>query len=235
MVWTEFGSMFRLVVAILISTFALFGCGSLFQVEVNGYSAGEIFPNAQQVLILPGNTNIDPESFEYKEYKAQLSTVMQDRGYVLTESRDDADLYILFSYSIDGEAISYSYTVPTYGAVPSGGATATVYDFGSISTVDVQQGTTVGVTGQNTYSGTRNVYHRAMGLIAFDADEYRATGQTKRVWQLEVQSDGSTNNLREVMPYLIAGAEPHIGTNTGKPIKKNLSRGNKRATQLSEL
>ena len=74
-----------------------------------------------------------------------------------------------------------------------------------------------------------------MWLDAVDLDEYRETEKEIQLWKTTVTSSGSSGDLRQVFPILVAAAKPHIGSNTGKKVKVILSEGDKRVTEIKGL
>lgn len=47
------------------------------------------------------------------------------------------------------------------------------------------------------------------------------------LWETDIKSTGSSDDLREVFPVLVAAATPYIGENTGKSVRITLSDNSK--------
>ena len=71
-----------------------------------------------------------------------------------------------------------------------------------------------------------------MWLDAVDLDEYRKAEKEVQLWKTTVTSNGSSGDLRQVFPILVAASKPYIGSNTGKKLKVMLSEGDKRVTEI---
>ena len=57
-------------------------------------------------------------------------------------------------------------------------------------------------------------YKRYINLVAYDLDFFKSHNKEKRVWQSEISSIGSSNDLRVAFPYLLVGASEYIGHNS---------------------
>lgn len=78
-------------------------------------------------------------------------------------------------------------------------------------------------------------YQRFLKLTAYDVRLYKYENKIVPVWSISVVSNGSSNNLREIIPYMIVSMSGYIATNTRKfvditiplndPIVESLIRG----------
>jgi len=77
---------------------------------------------------------------------------------------------------------------------------------------------------------THTTYPRYLFLGAYDGKTLRqSNGQDAvEVWNTAVVSTGSSDDLRAVMPIMIAAAADYFGGNTGRKIKKTMLPGNRK-------
>ncbi len=161
-------------------------------------------------------------------------------GYIKADNIAAADIAIFLGYGIgDPETHQFTYSLPTYGktGVSSSNTYGTVNTYGNTATYS---GTTTytptyGVTGSTTHTGSRTTYFRYLLLDAVDLDEYRKTEKEVQLWKTTVTSTGSSGDLRQVFPILVAASKQYIGSNTGKKVKVILSESDNRVTEVKGL
>ena len=214
------------------------GCaiGPQFHVNVDSISAPEAISKTKYIL-LPGVKNVEGSDLQYREYATYVERALAFQGYSQALSFEEADIAIFLGYGIGKpEAQQFTYSLPTYGktGISSSSTSGTLSTYGNTSTYS---GTTTykptyGITGSTTHTGTRTTYLRYMWLDAVDLNEYRSSEKEVRLWKTTVTSTGSSGDLRQVFPILVAASKPHIGSNTGKQIRVILSETDKRVIEI---
>ena len=195
----EMVNMFRLkVFPFLFITVILIlnACVPLFyDVKVNGFTGGSpVIHNEKNIFVFKNEKAINPLIED--EIGEKIKVALKMKGYIPIEQWSDADYVLLFNYGIDqGNTYSSSYSY--------GGTRLNTY------TGQLEPTTNVG-------SSTETIYNRQLLLRLFEIKEF--SEESKPVWIGEVNSRGSSSDLREVIDYLIVGAFEHFGTNTGKQI-----------------
>jgi hypothetical protein len=91
---------------------------------------------------------------------------------------------------------------------------------------------TYGVTGYQTGTVTHTVYGRWMRIEAVDYAEFIRTKTIKRIWETKITSVGSSGDLRQLIPIMIAAAESNLGQNTGKTVDVVLTESDERVEKL---
>ncbi len=122
--------------------------------------------------------------------------MLNSLGFKYAESSKNAELVVFLSYGIgDPDEHQYSYSLPVYGktGVSSSSTYGTATAYGNHMTYS---GTTVhtpsyGITGYNTYTGTRTVYFRYVNLIGYDFSEYQRSEKKVQLWKTTITSSGS--------------------------------------------
>ena len=212
------------VLLILPFVFCVFGCGTSYQVGINGYSAsGEDLQLLQTSSIcVVADTNA-PNPLLDKEIANKIQKLLNQKGYSHAPV-DKANLYLFFEYGIDsGERMT--------GALPmyQGGGTATAstfYSYGGSSYSTVQ---TPGYTTYVPYSYT--VYTRWLKLSLFDSSFIEH--KVDPLWIGTITSSGRSSDLREVINYMLVCAFDHFGENTKKQIIIKLPADDKRVKALT--
>lgn len=173
--------------------------------------------------LLPGGKETDSSDLQFQEFASYVEMALGQRGFVKSNSFEDADIVIFFTYAIgDPKTYQYTYSIPTFGqtGVSSARTSGTVDSYGSTATYS---GTTTytptyGMTGQSTQLANVTTYSRFLVLDAYDVDAYTRDKKMSQVWKSSVTSTGSSGDLRLVMPYMVSALQPYLGTNTGRKI-----------------
>lgn len=228
---------------LILSAILLFaqGCavGPRFHVNVDSISAPEAALKTKYFL-LPGVKDVEATDLQYREYSNYVERALTSSGYTKASNLAEAEIAIFLGYGIgDPETHQFTYSLPSYGqtGISSSNTYGTVNTYGNTATYSgtTTHTPTYGVTGSTTHTGSRTTYFRYMWLDAVDLDEYRTSEKEVQLWKTTVTSSGSSGDLRQVFPVLVAASKPHIGSNTGKKIKIMLSEGDKRVIEIKGL
>jgi hypothetical protein len=219
---------FALIAGIVIF---LSGCGggALVKSDVDSFSStSPSVATHRHFVLLPASKDVDPSDLEFQEYCRYVYTALTKDGFEPAKTMDDADVIIFMGYGIGNpQNQTYSYALPVFGqtGVASSNTTGTVNSYGGYSTYNgtTTYSPTYGVTGYQTVVGSRTTYFRYLTLDALDLAEYRATKGIIPLWKMTVTSTGSTNDLRLIMPVLVAASQPYLATNTDHKIRVELS------------
>ncbi|MGE0623253.1 MAG: hypothetical protein AB7O54_11590 [Pseudomonadales bacterium] len=168
---------------------------------MSGY-AHQNTPAGTSFYLVPANPRVSVRDFEFLEYAALARDALVSQGYVAAPSADAAKLGILLAYGIGD---------PRTSAVTT---TTTQPDPNAAWQMPAQ-----------SWSQTHTTHFRYASFHAIDLVRYRAqlaAGESdptpEMVWQLEVQSRGTSSDLRQVFPILLKAAAPYFGRNTGQAI-----------------
>jgi len=222
------------VIMPIVLAFCVCGC-SRFVVRVDSIT-DPAQPEKSLYYIFPGMQGVSPNDLHFKEYTSYLSQAFQSRGFREVEP-DSAQLIIFVAYGIgDPRTVSFQYSVPVFGRTDPGATTITGTTYGATGTsttfATVTPKRRYGVVGTQTYSGTSTTYFRFLILDAIDYEAFKIDSTLRVLWNTTVTSEGSSGDLREVMPALVAGSAKYIGTNTGKQIEIQLLENDPAITKL---
>lgn len=215
-----------------VACLALQGCGTLYRVEVNAVNPDPELSGDSYVLI-PLEARVDRQSPEFQRYAAYVERGLETNGLTrLPESAvDDADLLIAIQYSVgEPEAVPYTNTMPmfqrqTAGDPEAGTSTRGPRSPGGGSAGSPSPKDALGSQVQDEMLGTRSYtfikthYEKYLRIVAKSLDPDHADGAA---WQLTAVSMGSTANLDEAIPVLVAAAQPHMGSSTDGAIETKI-------------
>lgn len=195
-------------------------------------------------FLFPGDTTISVSDLYFKEYSSYLHTILNSRGYKQSDL-DEAELIIFVRYGIGNPGLhSYSYSIPIIERTDPGSTTtrSSSSTYGTVGNTSVTANTSTtstveskpkyDVVGTNTYSGTYTTYFRYFVIDAIDLNDFRKSGVLNTAWRTTITSEGSSNDLRLVIPAMLAASLKYIGTNTGKRIDLEIGDNDARIDEL---
>ncbi|WP_310600255.1 hypothetical protein [Desulfobulbus sp.] len=215
-----------LLAVLLAGVTLLTGCAAMqsrFASDVDSLAQTDAGAKKRYVL-LPGGKGVEAGDLQFQEFAAYVEKVLAEKGFVKVATFPDAEVAIFLTYAIgDPQTYQYAYSIPTWGQTGVSSANT----FGTISSyrgVPTYSGTTIytptyGITGSTTHIGTSTVYTRFLFLDAYDVQAYIKERKMTQVWTTSVVSTGQSDDLRLVIPYMVAAMKPYLGTNTGRKIK----------------
>jgi hypothetical protein len=192
-------------------------------VSLDAYSNKENFKNKSVAMVICNDTTISKYDLKNLEFESYIKTMLAAKGYSFTNNNDEANIIIFYEYGIsDPKVYTSQQVVPVWGQTGvSSSRTVSGTSFGKPYTKTTYE-PSYGVVGSNVVTNTTTTYVRWANISAFDADYYRETGDDKMIWLTEIQSEGSSDDLRYIFPFLLVAAEEYIGQNTMEKITVRL-------------
>jgi len=175
------------------------GCSSIgHQIKVDSVSEGIM--DSKKYVILSGAKDVSGEDLRFREFKTKTSKILNELGFVEVESEKKAELAILLSYGV-GDGVTHTEITSTgmWDYYPSMRGRRNYYPFGYRQ--------------YHSRSEQVTTYDIQIILDAFD------TKTKKQIWETKITSKSRSDDLRSLFPYMIQGAKPYIGKNTGKQIR----------------
>ncbi|AGH82174.1 hypothetical protein PCNPT3_11190 [Psychromonas sp. CNPT3] len=212
---------------LFIGVFLLNGCASIGQSKVN-VSIDSILSTplvSQKTYVLnPGNVDTFADDLQFKEYSRYVVDALKDLGYHLATDAQHAEVEILLAYGIGKpQTKQYSYSVPRlgYGSFYSGSgrlhrknnALKLRRSFYRPYYADM---------GYRDYEVTQTTFVRYIVLSAYSLSAKASPSKDKQLWVTRISSEGESDDLRLVFPFLITGAKPYIATDTGHKISVSM-------------
>jgi len=183
-----------------------------FRTEIDALTAADVQSVAgKRYVILPGNTDGNPQDLQFIEFAGYIEKILNNRGYLKADKPQNSDLVMFLSYGVGSpESRQLAYDVPMWNDFyPYGPYGMGMYRYYR----GYYPGWGVGGYSQRVESYT--TFRRYLLLEACETATYLQSGQRKQIWRANVQSSGLSNDLRLVFPYLAAAMQPYLGTNTG--------------------
>jgi hypothetical protein len=213
----------------LMCILTLCGCATFsnlgtpkFYISVDSLAASGA--NAKKTyLLLPGNQGVTAADLQFKEYAEYLKRVLSKKGYVYTESKDEANLAIYLAYGTgDPETHQYSYELPIWGRTgfyaPSTNVAATVVNGQTKYMTYTTYTPEYGYIGYNTHIDSVTTYRRFAVITAYDYEQFKKDEKEVQLWKTTINSTGSSDDLRRIFPVLMAASIPYLATDTGSKV-----------------
>ena len=234
--------------------FSISACGTLYELDVSAHK-NNASPPGNTYIILSNDQDFPLESPQFDRYASQLERAMIEHGYQrVPEDRLDAAtiaLYVSADISdprktyhsvsramyetphIEGASAAARNTSPNSGG--QGAQTA-----GQPTVLDRPQVEQLSGFQKNSFATT--VFTKHMNLVAVDLQKYlgdiklhgRSNAVPEELWSVDVETTGSVNDLQEVVPVMIAAAEPYLGEATESQVRVSLSEGDRRVRRIRD-
>jgi hypothetical protein len=203
-------------------------------------------------VILPGNPDVQPLDLQFQEFKLQAERVLQYRGFSAAPDPETADLIIFLAYGLGTPSVSYDYLSPpppppTEAPSPPPAAPATQPLAQPIAYSEppapaapppatTHQPPAASSAAQGSSSALpplRNIrYLRYLSLSAIDLAYFNATGELAEVWRTNVSSIGKSDDLRRIVPVMLAAATKRIATGTNGRIEVRVTERHPKARYI---
>lgn len=180
--------------------------------------------------------DVNPEGLEFREFKGLAELALLHEGFVTWEG-PSAEIAIFLSYGIGDPQVHYeTISYPTFGLVPDGTynveASSRTFGHTTYTSGAVRVGKRLAVTGYETRTRTKVKYDRFLALSAVDLAHYRATGAIVEVWRTTVTSTGSSDDMRRILPVMMAAAMRRLAVSTPGKIDVDITEQHPRARYL---
>ena len=220
--------------SIAIFASVLSGCGTLYKLDVTAFGD----PNhelGRSYVILSSNPAVDMNSPAFETYADQLERALAEKNYqrVSGENLENVALAVYLDADISDPQKRY-HTVKTAMVEPAydeavtreapRGAGGQGGTGGSSSrptslTQSVEPPPPEILTGYEEQKFATTVYQKRLSVQAIDLQRYindlQQVGRDKavpnEVWSVEVATTGSPSELSDVVPVMIAAAQPYLG------------------------
>lgn len=232
----------------IISGWCLGGCSSLNTYNpfvVNSHrvrilctvnSFGNYDMTGKTFFILSGDTSVSSSDPEFLEYASYVTRCLTRAGAHVVDSALAADICILINYGISDASYTETVPIPIWGqtgissittrsvtssaggvAAVASGNTVTGSLYGNSTTTSVSSVTpSYGVTGYNNVSRRVERYRRFLNVYSYDI---RSSKTPKMLWKTNTMSDGSSNDLRRVVPIMAYGSRKYFGQSSDRPVE----------------
>ena len=168
-------------------------------------------------VILSRDKGVREQDLEFIEFKAYVEKALISRGFVKAQTLQEGDLVLFLSYGVSApQTYQYTYDVPAwYGAWGWGTYPYFMRSwYYPMSPYYIQRFQSL------------LIYRRYLSLEAYDMAAYLQKKTPIQLWKINVQSQGVSNDLRLVFPYMVAAMQPYLGFNTGHMVTVDIDESN---------
>lgn len=184
-------------------------------------------PGKRDYIFVPTDSSIKTGDLRFEKYTGYIEKVLSRKGYRKVSAAEDANIIVYVMYGVgEPQEHQYAYRVPVFGLVPSKPKSPPPPPFGHNPPPPYppyppirSYNPTFGIIGSSTHYETYTTYFRYCKIEAFDFDLLRENNTERQLWSTIITSTGRDSDLRQIMPYLISGAEDYIATDTGRKIE----------------
>jgi hypothetical protein len=184
--------------------------------QVDGYAGPAVDPHLVY-QVAPGSKE-QMGDLQWQEFNGELRNALIVSGFNVPPTiQTEPEVMVLLTYLVEprnrsvtqvlGGSRGTTTIAPTYAGAPQLGYTATTE--GASAPVAVTQQVTT--------------YFRAIDVTAYDYKVFKATKQLQQVWKVTVTSEGTSGDMRSVLPVLLAEGRPYFGKSTGRKIDVKMS------------
>ncbi|MDR1562788.1 MAG: hypothetical protein LBS54_06880 [Dysgonamonadaceae bacterium] len=188
-----------------------------------------------------GDKNISSNDVEFREYAEYIKESLRLSGAEETYDKKGADMCILVNYGISDESYTETVPVPIWGQTgvssirttskTTGSASGSAHGsasrignsiygsaYGSTSGSSTTTATTnvtpsYGITGYTNVDRRVSLFRRVVNVYAYDNQQ---TSEPVMLWKTNLISEGSSIDLRRVVPYMAYIAWGRMGKSTGE-------------------
>lgn len=179
--------------------------------QVDAYAGPAVDPHLIY-QVAPGSRE-QMGDLQFQEFNGELRNALIVSGFNVPPTiQTEPEVMVLLTYLVQprtrtvtvasGGSKGTTTIAPTYAGAPELGYTAT----------------TEGASAPSVMSHQETTYFRAIDVTAYDYKVFKATKQLQQVWKVTVTSEGTSGDLRQVLPVLLAEGRPYFGKSTGHKI-----------------
>lgn len=174
--------------------------------------------NKRHFAIVPAKKDINPLDLQFLEFKGYVEKALQQRGFIKVDQLQQGDVVVYLNYGVgDPQTQQYSYEVPIWNDY--------VY-YPYSRRYGFYPRMSYGIAGYTQRIETYKVYTRYLTLEAYDMEAYLNQQAAKQLWKISVQSQGQSNDLRFVFPYMVTAMQPYLGGNSGHMLSVDIDEFN---------
>lgn len=209
--------------SLIAAALLLTGCATSLPVQVNAIADSGLQPASTRYVLVNGNAESHEDDLFFREFSGYFVRILANKGYQRVDSRDQADIEILFRYGVsDGRTGIRTFSRPIYESIggrritytetktdATGNATTTK---GSIYTPIQHQ-----YVGTTTESHSYTVFTSTAILEAhiIKHGDTQPDNKPRLLWTTTMNSTNASNDLRAIMPVMATAAAPYLAGNSG--------------------
>jgi hypothetical protein len=203
----------------------LCACAPSLRVEIDAFAERPaVHADGKKCAVLPATPDVRPDDLQFREFAAQTSESLAERGCAPAEGLEDADLAVLLSYGV-GEPVTVEqrdYVIyRPWGRwrreIPEFVPVTTTYVFNTYS-IALEARSVERAVREDARSGPD--IHRSGGAKEEAARQPGARQAVlgRQVWKVRASHASRQGDLRVLFPWLLAGAKDYFGADSGHSV-----------------
>ena len=204
-----------LILSIMITTLMISGC--LYSIRINGFK-GTDFDIVKEKKVYVYENIQAPNLLLEKEVSKKLKVALKMKGYVPVDNIEGADYVLLSIYGI-GPGITVT-NVHSATHTNSG--------------INAYTGKAELVPQVKVSTSTNTLYPRFLTMTLYNAKVFTLSQNPEPLWIGDIQSNGGSSDLRNVIDYLIVAGFEYFGEDTGEQKKKTMVSTDEQVKKLRE-
>ena len=200
----------------------VFQDGHQFTINISSFSDSSSDPEASY-YVASGSKEFSQNDFQFKEVKRYIERAIRDQGRKISSTKEKAQYIVLVNFGISDpkeniDVVSRPVYLPSFNP----GSTTNVYgSFGNkLGSLQTDSSWSLQYAGQQTETIRTTVYTRWLNVTAFSKDIWQKTQEIHPVWKVLTTSEGSSGDLRLLIPALSLGVQNYIDVDTGTQVIK---------------
>lgn len=195
----------------------LSGCATRPHVSVEVDAISSLNSKSKKIYVLvSGASDIKPDDLRFQEFASYIEKALTSKGFVKSNSPTDANVVISLIYGIgDPQRYQETRSLPVFGqtGLSSSNSSGSISRFGNTAIYNdtTTYTPTYGITGFVQKSYEYETYFRYLAIDAIDLDEFKRVQKVVQLWNMTVTSTGSSGDLREIFPILVAASVRRLG------------------------
>ena len=202
-----------------------------YQIFVNSF--GNYNLHGKTFYIESGDNNIPSNDIEFREYANYVAKSLKSDGAQEINDKKNSDMCILVTYGISDESYIETIPFPIWGKTGISSINTTSHTtgsaYGSVSGIgnsayDSVQGNSstntttrvnpsYGIVGFSNVDRKVHVFRRVLNIYAYDNNQ---TNESTMLWKTNIISDGSSSDLRIVLPAMAFSSIGYLGKSSGE-------------------
>jgi hypothetical protein len=201
-----------LLILILLSFTA---CGNKYVLDIDSIKSPDYIEEPRNIYIKAGHSyksgnveDISNNNLEFKKYKEYLKRALTELNYFVSDNMNNSDGILVIDYGLSTPQKNII-SKPIYGqtGISSSSYTSScISNYCSGSTNYIPKN---GITGYKTE--TEITYTKNLNLTLYRKTKNNSLSDENILWKTDIISSGSSNDLKLIIPYLIAGSIDIIG------------------------
>jgi len=204
-----------------------------YEASVNSF--GNYNLQGKTFYIESGDYSIPSNDVEFREYANYVANALKSEGAIEIDNKKNADMCILITFGISDESYTETVPVPIWGETgiasissmsnTSGSAYGSATRIGNSVYGSVQGNSTTntttyiqpryGIVGFSSKERKVTMYRRFLNIYAYDNSKIN---ENYMLWKTNIVSDGSSSELRKVLPAMAYCGIGHLGRSSSETI-----------------